>query len=46
MIPLSTSKKTPGGATLFILQHKQTVVKMKSHEIERIENIIGLSQAN
>ena len=45
MIILSTSKKTLGGAFLFIFEHKQTVVKVKSHEIIRIENI-GLSLAN
>ena len=37
MIPLSTSKKTLGGAILFILQHKQTVVKVGSNKIKRIE---------
>ena len=34
---LPTSKKTLGGANLFIFQHKQTVVKVGSNKIKRIE---------
>ena len=46
VLPLSKSlsiyqqvRKLFGGAILFIFQHKKTVVKVKSHEIKRIENI-------
>ena len=39
------ARKLLGGAILFIFQHKQTVVKVRSHKIKRIENI-GLSLAN
>ena len=37
MIPLSTTRKTLGGAILFIFQHKETVVKVRSHKIKRVE---------
>ena len=37
MIPLSSTRKTLGGAILFIFQHKETVVKVRSHKIKRIE---------